>query len=138
MTVLVPPVGPLVAARSFLLEELGSRGNDLPVGVVPPRGEFQPYVLLSRPGGSSAAFLGHYLIRVRVFDTDAVRLERNTDLIHRLLVSVAHKRIDTPEGPVWVTGASPQMGPSDFTDPVSQVFAMQMAVFWTLGLHRER
>jgi len=90
--------------------------------------------LLSRPGSSSRVFLGDYLIRVRVFDTDAVRLERNTDLIHRLMLSVSHRMITTSEGEVWVTGSHPQMGPSDFTDPVSKMFAMQIAVFWTIGL----
>ena len=131
---LLPQAGPLVAARTYLLGELAARNNPLPVGVTPPAGELRPYALVSRPGSARRMFLGDYLIRVRVFDPDAVQCEANADLLHGLLLSASHLKVDTPHGVVWVTGATPSMGPTDFTDPASQLFGMQMAVFWTIGL----
>lgn len=134
---LMPPVGPLVAARAYLLEELAARSNPLSVGVIPPPGDPTSYALLSRPGGAVRAFLADYLIRVRVFDLDAVRLEQNADLLHRLLLTVSHRRITTDEGGVWIAGATAQSGPSSFDDPDVPLFGMQMAVFWTIGLKPE-
>lgn len=137
MTVLVPAVGPLVAARSYLLSELSQRGNDLPVGVTPPPGSPTRYALLSRPGSNNRVFLSDFLIRVRVFDGDAVRLERDADLLHRLMLSVSRTLITTSEGSVWVTAATQQSGPSTLDDPDIPLFGMQSAVFWTIGLHPE-
>jgi len=137
VTLLLPPVGPLVAARSYLVEELEARGNPLHVGVTPPAGTPESYALLSRPGGTTRQFLGDYLIRLRVFDSDAVRLETNADLLHRLLCTVSHRKISTPLGDVWVTGAQPQFGPASFEDSDVPLFGFQAAVFWTLGLHVE-
>ena len=133
----MPPLGPLVAARAYLLEELAARDNPLTIGVSPPAGEPTSYALLSRPGGSVRAFLADYLIRVRVFDADAVRLEQNTDLLHRLLLTVSHRRITTEHGSVWIAGATAQSGPSTFDEPDVPLFGMQMAVFWTIGLRPE-
>lgn len=137
MTLLLPPVGPLVAARTYLVDELAARDNPLHVGVTPPPGTPESYALLSRPGGSTREFLGDYMIRLRVFDADAVRLETNADLLHRLLVTVNHRKITTPLGDVWVTGARPQYGPASFEDSDVPLFGFQAAVFWTLGLHPE-
>lgn len=134
---LVPPVGPLVAARAYLLDELAARSNPLPVGVTPPAGEPVSYALLSRPGGAVREFLADYLIRVRVFDSDAVRLESNADLLHRLMLTVSHRRIVTDSGAVWIAGATAQSGPSSLDDPDVPLFGMQMAVFWTIGLRPE-
>lgn len=135
--VLIPPVGPLVAARAYLLDELSARGNPLPVGIHPPEGTPTSYALISRPGTTSRVFLGDYLIRLRVFDTDAVRLERNTDLLHRLLLSAAHTLIETSEGDVWITAATPSFGPASFDDDDVPLFGMQAAVLWTIGLKPE-
>ena len=134
---LVPPVGPLVAARAYLLDELAARDNPLSVGVIPPAGEPNSYALLSRPGGAVRAFLADYLIRVRVFDADAVRLEQNADLLHRLMLTVAHRQITTDQGAVWIAGAKAQSLPSSLDDPDVPLFGMQMAVFWTIGLRPE-
>lgn len=140
MVLLLPEVGPLVAARSYLLAELAAREIDLPVAVVPPEGPPRPYVLLSRPGGNSRGpFLNDYMIRVRVFDQDAVRLETNTELLHRLMLSANHRRVETPAGQVWITGARPQMGPLDYTgDDSIPLWGMQFAVYWTIGLRPQR
>lgn len=138
MTVYLPEAGPLVAARSYLVAELTARNNPLPVGVTPPAGPPRPYAVLSRPGGVSRGFLADYMIRVRVFDTDAVRLESNADLIHRLLLAASHRRVDTPVGSVWVSGASPSSSPADFDDPDVPMFGTQFAVFWTVGLRPEK
>lgn len=137
MTVLVPPVGALVAARTYLLEELAARDNPLSVGVTPPAGTPDSYALISRPGGASRVFLGDYLIRVRVFDKDVVRLERNVDLVHRLMLTAAHRKIDTSEGSVWISAATPELGPATLDDPDIPLFGMQIAVFWTIGLRPE-
>ncbi|QAX95555.1 tail terminator [Mycobacterium phage Nibb] len=138
MTVLVPPVGPLTAARRYLLDELAARGNPLPVGGEVPDGEPVSYALLSRPGTSTDVFLQHSLIRVRVYDGDLVRLERNADLVHRLLLHAVHKHIVVPdEGAVWITGATHEYGPADFDDKRVPLFGMQSAVFWTIGLRPE-
>lgn len=133
----MPPVGPLVAARSYLTTELQLRDNPLTVGVNPPTGNPTSYALISRPGSATRVFLGDYLIRVRVFDVDAVQLERNTDLIHRLLLSAAHTYIETTEGDVWITAATQSSGPSSFDDDDVPLFGMQAAVFWTIGLKPE-
>lgn len=138
MTVFLPAAGPLVAAYTYLNAELAARGNPLRVGIKPPGGPPQPYALVSRPGGNVRAFLADYLIRVRVFDTDAVRLESNADLLHRLMLAASHRRVDTPNGPVWVTGTQNQTVPSELDDPDVPMFGYQMAVFWTLGLRAER
>lgn len=139
MTVLVPPVGPLTAARRYLLDELAARGNPLPVSQVTPEGRSTSYALLSRPGTNTAVFLQHTLIRVRVFDNDFVRLERNADLLHRLLMHASHKRIVVPgEGAVWITGAKHEYGPADFDDKRVPLAGMQLAVFWTIGLRPEQ
>lgn len=136
--VLLPPVGPLVAARAYLLGELEARDNPLPVGVTPPAGtNIDSYALISRPGGRSRVFLGDYLIRVRVYDADAVRLETNTDLLHRLMVGATHRRIDTEVGSVWISATQHQFGPSSIDDPDIPLMGMQMAVFWTIGLRPE-
>lgn len=139
MTVLMPTVGLLVAARAYLLGALTERGNPLPVGVTPPAATNpQSYALLSRPGSAiRAPFLGDFLIRVRVFDADAVRLERNADLLHRLMMSATHTLITTSEGALWVTAATQQTGPSSLDDPDVPLFGMQSSVFWTVGLHPE-
>lgn len=131
---LLPPVGPLVAAYAYLNDELAARDNPLPVGVTPPSGQPQAYALLSRPGSNSHLFLGRYMIRVRVYDSDAVRLERNADLLYRLLLDVNHRQIATTEGTVWVTGASDHMGPATYDDDETPLFGMQFAVFWIIGL----
>jgi hypothetical protein len=135
--ILVPPVSSLVAARAYLLHELTARDNPLPVGVVPPTGDNSSYAMLSRPGGATNVFLADYLIRVQVFDADPVRLEHNADLLYRLMMTVSHRRIDTPEGSVWVTGASHHMSPSAQDDREIPLFGMQFAVFWTIGLRPE-
>lgn len=134
---LLPAVGPLVAARTYLLEQLADRANALPVGVTPPPGQPHSYALLSRPGSATRDFLVDYMIRVRVYDADAVRLERNADLLYRLLLDANHRRIDTTEGSVWVTGATDHMGPASYDDDEVPLFGMQFAVHWTIGLHTE-
>lgn len=133
----MPPVGPLVAARAYLTAELAARGNTLHVGVTPPAGTPQSYALLSRPGSTTRIFLTDFMIRVRVFDGDAVRLERNADLLYRLMLEANHRRIDTVEGSVWVNGASSQMGPASLDDPDVPLWGMQFAVYWTVGLQPE-
>lgn len=137
--ILIPPVGPLVAARAYLLAELAARDNPLPVGVTPPAGvtNTDSYALLSRPGGRSRVFLSDYLIRVRVYDADTVRLESNADLIHRLMMTASHKRIDTELGSVWIAAATHQFGPASIDDPDIPLFGMQSAIFWTIGLRPE-
>lgn len=138
MTVYVPAVPPLISARAYLRAELDRRSIDLPVGVVPPPGEPRPYVLLSRPGGNANAFLANYLLRVRVFDFDAVELEKNTELLHRLMLAASHTKVQTPLGDVWVTAATHQMSPAEFDDPAVPMFGYQFAVFWTFGLRKEQ
>lgn len=137
MTILTPPVGPLVAVRAYLLNELDARNNPLQVGIIPPAGNPQSYALISRTGGAVRVFLGDYLIRLRVFDADAVQLERNADLLHRLMLTASHRNITTTEGSVWVTGSTSQMEPSSLDDPDVPLFGMQSAVFWTIGLQPE-
>lgn len=136
-TLLLPPVGPLVAARAYLLDELASRNNPISVGISPPAGDPTSYVLLDRPGSSTRVFLVDYMIRVRVFDRDAVRLEQNADLVCRLMLGAIHRRIDTEQGSVWVTGTRHQYGPAAMDDPDVPLFGMQAAVYWTIGLRPE-
>lgn len=137
MSVLMPAVGPLVAARAYLTTQLSARGNALPVAITPPSGQPQSYALLSRPGSATRLFLTDYMIRVRVYDADAVRLERNADLLYRLLLEANHLNISTPHGSVWITGATDHMGPSTYDDDDVPLFGMQFAVFWTIGLRPE-
>ncbi|AHB79547.1 tail terminator [Mycobacterium phage Validus] len=138
MTVLVPPVGPLTAARRYLLDELAARNNPLPVGGEVPDGSPDSYALLSRPGTSTDVFLQHSLIRVRVYDADLVRLERNADLLHRLLLHAVHKHIVVPdEGAVWITATKHNYGPAELDDKRVPLPGMQSAVFWTIGLRPE-
>lgn len=135
MPILAPPVGPLVAARAYLLAQLAERQNPLPVGVQPPPGTPTSYALLSRPGGSERSmFTGDYLIRVRVFDKDVEQCEHNADLLHRLLMAARHRKIATEKGDVWITGTQHQDGPSSLDDPDIPLPGMQCAVFWTIGL----
>jgi hypothetical protein len=134
----MPEVRALVAARTYLLAELTDRGITMPVGVSPPAGDPQPFVLLSRPGGVTRVYLEDCMIRVRVFDNDVVRLEQNTDLLHRLMLAASHRKIVTPAGTGWVTGATASMAPADFDDTTVPMFGMQFTVFWTFGLHTER
>ncbi|WNM67493.1 tail terminator [Mycobacterium phage Shadow1] len=139
MTVLVPPVGPLTAARRYLLDQLATRGNPLPVSQVVPEGSPTSYALLSRPGTNTDVFLQHSLIRLRTFDDDLVRLERNADLLHRLMLHAVHKHIVVPgEGEVWITGAKHEFGPASLDDKRVPLAGMQSAVFWTIGLRPER
>jgi hypothetical protein len=138
MTLLINPVGSLVACRTYLRAELDDRGNDLPIEVrVPAGAALGPYALLSRVGGTTRGFLVDHLLRVRVFDADMVRLEANVDLLHRLMLEVMAARIDTERGAVFITGATPQLGPSELNDPDIPLPGMQFAVFWTIGLRRE-
>lgn len=137
MTVLMPPVGPLVAARAYLLDELAARDNALPVGITPPPGAPQSYALLSRPGATTRMFLTDYMIRVRVYDADMVRLERNADLLYRLLLEANRISIDTTEGALWITAATDHMGPTTYDDDDVPLHGMQFAVFWTVGLRPE-
>ena len=136
--VLVPPVGVLVAACTYLRAELDARGNALPLGVSPPPGPPQPYGLITRPGGAARGYLGDYMVQVSVFDTDVIRLERNADLMWRLLLSAGHTKIDTSEGSVWITGATNSSAPYGVDDPDVPMFGMRMSVFWTIGLRPER
>lgn len=137
MSVLMPAVGPLVAARSYLLEQLAGRGNTLPVAVTPPAGQPQSYALLSRPVSATRLFLTDYMIRVRVYDADAVQLERNADLLYRLMLEANHLNIATPHGTVWINGAADHMGPASYDDNEVPLFGMQFAVVWTVGLRPE-
>lgn len=137
MSVLIPAVGPLVAARAYLLDELAARDNPLPINIGPPQGQPQSYALLSRPGSATRNFLTDYMIRVRVYDADAVQLERNADLLYRLLLEVNHRNIDTEHGSVWVTGSTDHMGPATYDDDEVPLHGMQAAVFWTIGLQPE-
>lgn len=137
MTVLLPPVSALVAARAYLMDELDSRDNPLKVGITPPAGNPTSYALLSRTGGAVRVFIADYMIRLRVFDADAVRLESNADLLHRLMLAAVHRKIETVEGSVWVSAARSQMGPSSLDDPAVPLFGMQSAVFWSIGLRSE-
>lgn len=130
----VPPVGPLVAARAYLRAKLDELGNALPVNVTPPEGKPKSYALLSRPGASARSlFTDDHLIRVRVFDTDAVVCERNCDIIWSLLKAANHTLVSTPEGDVWITAATDHAGPSDLDDPDVPLFGSQCAVFWTIA-----
>ena len=137
MAVFKPAVGPLVAARTYLLTEHAGRGNDLPVGITPPPGQPNAYALLSRPGSSTRLFLTDYMIRVRIYDADAVALERNADLLYRLMLEANHLNIATPHGSVWINGAADHMGPASYDDNEVPLFGMQFAVFWTVGLRPE-
>lgn len=136
-TILMPPVGPLVAARAYLIDELTARDNPLPVGVVAPEGTPTSFALLSRPGGATRTFLADYLIRLRVFDVDAVRLEENTELLHRLMLHAGRKNITVGDRSVWITAATSHIGPIEFDDDDVPMFGMQCAVFWTVGLRPE-
>jgi hypothetical protein len=137
-TLLVPPVGPLTAARAYLLNELAARNNPLPVGVTPPVGQPTSYALLSRPGGRKREFVTDYLIRVRVYDANAVQLEDNTELLAALMLQPARKRIETEDGrSLWVTAATQSANPSSYDDDEAALFGMQFSVFWTIGLHPE-
>ncbi|QFG08405.1 tail terminator [Mycobacterium phage Guanica15] len=139
MTVLVPPVPPLTAARRYLLDELAARNNPLIVEQqTTPEGSPTSYAILSRPGTNTDVFLQHTLIRVRVYDDDLVRLERNADLLHRLLLHAVRRHIVVPdEGEVWVTSTQHEYGPADFDDRRVPLAGMQSAVFWTIGLRPE-
>lgn len=135
MTLLLPPIGALEAARTYLLGALFDRANTLPVGIVPPPGNPNSYALISRAGGKVRDFLADYQIRVRVFDADAVRLENNTDLLHQLMLQVNHRAIS--DG-VWVTAATQASSPASYDDPDVPLFGNQFSVFWTFGLQPER
>ncbi len=134
MALLATPVGALVAARAYLRGELDSRGNSLSVDVTPPGGVPRSYALLSRPGASTRSIItDDHLIRVRVFDADAVVCQRNSDLIWALLKAANHIKVTTSEGDVWITAATDHAGPSDLDDPDVPLFGSQCAVFWTIA-----
>lgn len=137
MTILLPPVGPIVAADAYLKSELAQRGNPLHVGISPPPGVPSSYALLSLLDTNTRAYLSDYLIRVRVFDSDVVRLERNASLLHRLMLHANHLKVHTDEGDVWINGAKQHYGPGDLHDPDVPLFGRQCAVFWTIGLRPE-
>lgn len=138
MTVLVPAVPALTACRHYLLDRLAAYGNPLPVGVKPPNGDPVSYALLSRPGvNRDTPYMGHYLIRVLVFDEDVTRLERNADLVHGLMLAPRRLKIVVPdEGTVWITSATHSSGPSDHDDPDVPLFGRESAVYWTIGLKK--
>ncbi|AXH46853.1 tail terminator [Mycobacterium phage Aminay] len=136
--ILVPPVGPLVAARAYLLDELAGRDNPLQVGLTPPGGTPTSYALLNLSGTNPRVFLADFLIRVRVFDRDAVRLENNANLIHRLMLHAVSRKIHTTEGDVTISAATHQFGPADLDDPDVPLAGKQLAVFWTIGLRPEK
>lgn len=130
----VVPVGPLVAARAYLRGKLDVLGNPLPVGVTPPSGKPTSYALLSRPGSSERSLITNdYLIRVRVFNADAVTCEDNCELVWSLLKAANHIKVATPKGDVWITAATDHAGPSDIDDPDVPLFGSQCAVFWTIA-----
>lgn len=134
---LAVPVGPTVAARAYLLDELTARGNALPVGATPPAGTPTSYALLSRSGSHNRSrFTVDYMIRTRVFDADAVQCERNADLLWSLMGAATHRKVSTPLGDVWISAAQPaEDGPSELSDPdVPQLFGLQFGTFWTIAL----
>lgn len=132
--ILAPPIGPLVAARTYLLAALQERGNALPVGVTPPPGQPASFALLSRLGSHDRSrFTTDYLIRVRIFDADAVRAEDNADLIYGLLFHARHQKITVGARSVWVSGTDHQLGPSQLDDPDVPLHGYQVAVYWTLA-----
>jgi len=135
VTLLLPPIGALEAARTYLLGALFDRDNPLPIGIVPPPGNPRSYALISRAGGKVRDFLADYQIRVRVYDTDAVNLETNTDLLHQLMLQVNHRAIGNG---VWVTAATQSSGPATYDDPDVPLFGNQFSVFWTFGLRAEQ
>ncbi|AOT23137.1 tail terminator [Mycobacterium phage Taquito] len=135
--ILLPPVGPLVASNTYLHDELAARNNPLPVGITPPGGTPTSYALLSLVNTNTRAFLADYLIRVRVFDGDAVRLENNANLLHRLMLHAVRRLIVTSEGSVRINGTKHHYGPADLDDPDVPLFGKELAVFWTIGLQAE-
>ncbi len=138
MTVLVEPIGPLTAARAYLLDELSARGNPLPVGVQPPPGEPVSYALLQLLDTKTRVILTDYAIRVRVFDADTERLEHNTGLAHRLMLHAVHRRVTAAGRTAWITAAAPLAGPSDLDDPDVPLFGRQFTVVWSIGLNPEQ
>lgn len=135
----LPPVGPLVAARTYLLDQLAARNNPLPVDVEPPGGTPTSYALLSSPGSDTRVFLADYTIRVRVFNNDAVQLEDDGILLHRLLMHAVHQKITVPgKGAVTISAAKHQYGPADLDDPDVPMLGKQAAVIWTIGLKPEK
>lgn len=133
MTLLVTPVGALVAANAYLRAELDALNNPLPVGVTPSKGNPTSYALLSRPGTSGSQLMADHMVRVRVFDADAVVCQRNSDLIWALMMAANHRKITTPEGDVWITAATNHTGPVDLDDDDVPLFGSQCAVFWTIA-----
>jgi hypothetical protein len=131
---LVVPVDARVAARVYLRDKLDGLGNSLPVGIVPPAGVPESYVLLSLPGASERSmFTDDWLIRARVFDRDALRCGRNCAILWSLLKAAVHVKVSTPEGEVWISAATSHAGPSDLDDPDVSLFGQQCAVFWTIA-----
>lgn len=144
MVVLAPTLGPLTALRAYLINELPLHGIvGLPVAISPPAGPPVPWVQVQHVGTSRLSlFTNRYMLRVAVFDTDAVVCERRAGIISGLVLGANHAHIVTADGDVWISGVDHQAGPGSIdaayympsvADAAISMFGQQITFFWVIA-----
>lgn len=123
-------VDPLLAVTDFLRAEFVARGEDVHVGVNPPKGKPERYILIG-PGGEDGEtrFTTDHLVDIVVYDRDAVRVGLTTHLVLALLTSVSNTPVDTEQGSTHLVAGRKEFGPVNYQDPDVPLFGRRLGVY---------
>jgi len=122
-------VDPLVAVKAYLMAELSARGDDQHVGVTPPTGKPDRYILIGYGDENAPTrFLGEHLVDIVLYDSDAERLGLKTHLVVALMRSVSNTPVDTEQGRTHLIAGRLEFGPKDYPDPDVPLFGRRIGV----------
>lgn len=127
--VLGAAVDPLVAVQVYLTGELAGRGHDIHIGVTPPAGNPDQYILIN-PGNddSPTRFTSEHVTDLVWYDRDAVRVGLGIHLVKALLLSVHNTPVETVQGRTYLLAGRPDFGPVDYDDPDVPLFGRRLGV----------
>lgn len=133
MTAIGSGVDPLIAVKDYLDAELATRGYDIHIGITPPTGSPDRYVLLTHGGNifdksSPNNFTTEHLVDVIAYDRDSVRVGVTVHLILALLLSVSNTPVETVQGRTHLLAGRPDFGPVDYPDPDVPLFGRRIGV----------
>lgn len=112
------------------MAELSARGDDQHVGVTPPKGKPDRYILIGYGDEDAPTrFLGEHLVDIVLYDSDAERLGLKTHLVLALMLSLNNTAVDTEQGRTHLLSGRKEFGPKDYPDPDVPLFGRRMGVY---------
>lgn len=130
MTIIGPPVDPLIATKVYLESEFAARDDDIEIGVTAPGGKPERYVLLGSGDSTQVSrFTTDHLNDIIVYDKDAVRVGLTSHLILALLTSLSNTPVVTEQGRTHLIAGRKEFGPKDYDDPDVPLFGRRIGVY---------